>query len=264
MLKPIKVILVDDEPEACENLQNIISQFITDEIDIVACAYNTSEAESKIKSIQPDAIFLDIEMPNENAFQFLERLEKISFEIVFVTAYDEYAIRAFKLNAVDYILKPINIEDLTNAIAKLKEKVIIKRILKNDTGNYREIAEQITKKKKQQQIVLSDNNHWETVNFGDIIYVKAMGSYSKIYYMNETGEQSIIMSRSIAEYEEILPPELFFRIHRSVLINCQYVEKILKGETKFLLLQNKTQLPIGRRRYTELVNFLKNYDIAET
>lgn len=263
MQEIIKVLLIDDEPEACDNLQNIINQFINDKITILGYAHSTQEAEQKIKALKPDAVFLDIEMPNENAFQFLERLDKIDFEIVFVTAYDEYAIRAFKLNAVDYILKPINIEELGNAVSKLRERVMVRNLLNTTADSYKDVANQISTKKKQQKIILSDSGHWESVSFTNIIYVKAMGSYSKIYYNNDAGEQSIIMSRSIAEYEEMLPEDLFFRIHRSVLVNCQYAYKIIKGDTKFLQLNNQTQLPIGRRRFTELVRFLKAYNIYD-
>jgi len=255
----INVILVDDEPEACENLQNILIQFVNEQINVLGYAHSTAEAEEKIMSLSPDAIFLDIEMPNENAFQFLERLPTVNFEIIFVTAYDEYAIRAFKLNAVDYILKPINIDDLKKAIEKLKERVTYRKVINANAHGYNELAQQINLRRKQSQIILRDNNTWEALPFSNIVYIKAMGSYSKIFYQLNGEEKNILMSRSISEYEDLLPKDMFFRIHRSYLVNCDHVQKLTKEEIPSIVLTDKAILPIGRRRFSELVLFLKNY-----
>ncbi len=259
-MSKLNVLLVDDELEACENLQNILLEYVDKDINILGYAYNTNEAEEKIMSLHPDAIFLDIEMPNENAFQFLERFSTISFEIIFVTAYDEYAIRAFKLNAVDYILKPINIEDLKKAVEKLKERVTYRKVININARGYNELAQQINLGKKQSQIILRDNNTWETLSFKSIIYLKAMGSYSKIFYLHQGEERNILMSRSISEYEELLPKEAFFRVHRSYLVNCDYIQKLTKDEIPSIILTDKSVLPVGRRRFSELVLFLKNYN----
>lgn len=258
-MNALNVLLVDDEREACENLQNILSQFIDHPVNIMGFAHSTREAEEKIRQLSPDAIFLDIEMPNENAFQFLERVGAVNFDIIFVTAYDEYAIRAFKLNAVDYILKPINIEDLKKAIEKLKERVTYRKIININAQGYNDLAQQINLRKKQSQIILRDNNTWETLPFTSIVYIKAMGSYSKIFYQTNGEEKNILMSRSISEYEDLMPKDMFFRSHRSYLVNCDYVQKLTKEEIPSIVLTDKTVLPIGRRRFSELVAFLKNY-----
>src|ERR1700740_2529996 len=115
----LNVLIVDDEMEACANLQHILSEYVDKEINIVGIANNTREAEAAIAKAAPAAVFLDIEMPNENAFHFLERIAPFNFEVIFVTAYDEYAVKAFKLNAVDYILKPISINELNQAVQRL-------------------------------------------------------------------------------------------------------------------------------------------------
>jgi len=258
--KPVSIILVDDEPEACENLENIINQFITNEINILGYAFNTIEAGEKIKALNPDAIFLDIEMLNENAFQFLEKLGEIPFEIVFVTAYDEYAIRAFKLNAVDYILKPINIHDLKVAIERLQERIRYKNILKQNNRFYSALSEQINKQKQQDQIIIKDSNQLEAVAFRNIIYVKAMGSYSKIFYRQQAEEKNVLMSRPIAEYEELFPPDIFFRSHRSFLINCQYI-RYFSREDMTVTMSNGEVLPVGRRRFTDLLAFIKSHPV---
>lgn len=258
----LRAIIVDDEQEACSNLVNILNEYIEEKIDVLACVNNTKDAEIKIKSLKPDAIFLDIEMANENAFQFLERQKVIDFEIIFVTAYDEYAVRAFKLNAVDYILKPINIEELEIAIRKLKERVKYKKIINSSPEVYQNLAEQINKKSNQQQIILKDNNQYENVSFKDIRYVKAMGSYSRIFFKKGNTYKSLLMSRAIAEYEELFPGDLFFRSHRSFLINCRFIDKISKEEM-IVFLDNKEALPVGRRRFAELLQFLQKHNFTD-
>lgn len=258
----LNILLVDDEQEACNNLSSILLEYIDPDINILGMANTTEEAEVKIRELKPDAIFLDIEMPNENAFQFLERIHPFDFEIIFVTAYDDYAIRAFKLNAIDYILKPVNIEELEHAVHKLKEKLVFKK-MKDGSAEYNQLSDQILKKKEQHQIILRDYNHYETVPFKNIIYIKAMGSYSSIIYKVGEVEKSITMSRPISEYEDMLDKNMFFRIHRSYLVNCSYIKKLSKEDQISALLTNNVKVPIGRRRFADLVLFLKNHAITD-
>lgn len=260
-MEKINVIIIDDEQEACSNLQNILNEFIEEQINILAFANSTGEAEEKITRLQPDAIFLDIEMANENAFQFLERMQPFQFEIIFVTAYDEYAVRAFKLNAVDYILKPINIAELNEAVKKLSEKLRLKRLLQHQTPDYGDLAQQMNQKKKQHQIILRDKNDLEVVPFKDVLYVKAMGSYAQIVFLKGNTEKSLVMSRSIADYEDMLPSDIFFRAHKSYLVNCQFVKKIIREEQLSVELTNTTVLPVSRRRLSDMILFLKNHDL---
>src|SRR5690242_12534892 len=126
---PIRAILVDDEIEACENLINIFRKYVPYPVEIIGVFHNTRDLEAGLPELKPDVVFIDIEMPDENAFQFLERLQEVNFEIVFVTAYDEYAVKAFKINALDYILKPISIEELNTAVQKLQTKLWNERLL---------------------------------------------------------------------------------------------------------------------------------------
>src|SRR6218665_1863103 len=240
-MKMIRAIIVDDEYEACANLKNILNEYVDEKLDILGCANSTKEAEEMIGQLNPDVVFLDIEMANENAFQFLERLEQINFEIIFVTAYDEYAIRAFKLNAVDYILKPINIDELNKATNKIRGRIDYRNIINRSTVPYQQLAEQITSKQQQQQIILKDNNQYETVSFKDVRYVKAMGSYSMIFFKKDNAYKSILMSRAIAEYEELLPTDFFFRTHRSYLVNCRFIHTISK-EDMIVTLDHKDEL----------------------
>ncbi|NDC40646.1 MAG: DNA-binding response regulator [Chitinophagia bacterium] len=254
--KPIRVILVDDEPEASRNLKSIIEEYIDAQIQILAIANNTAEAEKLVKAHQPDALFLDIEMPNENAFQFLDRVSPINFEVVFVTAYDEYAVRAFKLNAVDYILKPISITELQNAVAKLKDKVKYKHLInQNDFGD---LNKQIATKQKVNRITLKDNNNVELVAFKDLIYIEAFGKYSKVFFVKNNSLHDILTSYSISDYEDLLPTDRFYRIHKSFLINCGQIKKIHKDDSSSLTIYNNIEIPISRRRFSSLLEFLQS------
>lgn len=253
----LNVLLVDDEIEACRNLKSILLEFIDPDINILGVAHNTAEAEKQLKLHNPDAVFLDIEMPNENAFQFLERVSPIHFEVIFVTAYDEYAIKAFKLNAVDYILKPISITELSNAVSKLKERLKFKSLMSAGNNDYSDVSKQITNKTKLNRITLKGNNNVELVGFRDIIYVEAFGKYSKVFFLKHNAVTDILTSYSISDYEELLPPELFYRIHKSFLINCGLIKQIHKDDTSSIIMQHSITIPVSRRRFASLLEFLQ-------
>ena len=257
----INVLIVDDEKEACANLKNILADYIGEGINVVGKAYNTIEAEKQISKLNPDAVFLDIDMPNENAFHFLERIAPINFEVIFVTAYDEYALKAFKLNAVDYILKPISITELSQSIQKLKEKIKIKKMLNESNRNtsYTEISNLINNKVKSHRITLKDNNVIEVVDFKDIYFIEAQGSYIRVLFIKDNVVREIIMSGSLTDYEELLPPELFFRIHKSYVINCIHIKKILKDDYSQVVIKDNYTLPVSRRRYAPLLEFLNSH-----
>ncbi|ASZ11232.1 LytTR family DNA-binding domain-containing protein [Chitinophaga pendula] len=259
--KKVSFLIVDDEKEACKNLKNLLYTYVDPDIHIAGIAHTTEEAVQQITLLQPDALFLDIEMPGENAFGFLERIYPFSFEIVFVTAYDEYAIKAFKLNAVDYLLKPIDIPELVNAVRKVEEKLRYKHLHWDVDNTYGKLSKQINGKAKPQQITLKDNNCIEIVDFKHLIYVAANGSYSRIYFQKGNVVKDIILSHSIAEYEELLPPELFFRIHKSYLVNCMYVRQIIREDNPQVMVGD-TKLPVGRRRYAALMTYLKNNEFS--
>lgn len=253
----IKVLIVDDEKKACINLKNLLEEYVDPEIQIAAMANSTREAEALIQEHKPDALFLDIEMPNENAFEFLNRISPVPFEVIFVTAYDEYALKAFKLNAIDYILKPISIPELRNAYQKLKEKLSFKKIFAQQNFSFSELSGQVTNKIKHHKITLRDINTIEVVDFNDIIVVEAQSSYSRIVFIKNGHEKEMILSNPLSEYEELLPDTLFYRIHRSFLINCKHIKKIVNETSSQVIMKNDLAIPVSRRRYASLIHFLE-------
>lgn len=253
-LNKIKVLLVDDEIEACENLREFINEYF-DNIQIVGIVHNTKEAEKYIAQYKPDALFLDIQMPNENAFNFLERIKPFEFEIIFVTAFDQYAITALRLNAIDYILKPISTTELIEAIIKLTNRINSKeKLLHND--RFTEVSKQLSGKSSFENIVLKSQNHIEIVELKSILYIEAQSNYSKFFYLtkNNTTKNTII-SHSIAMYEELLSEMQFYRVHRSYLVNLKQIEKI-NASQQLIILKNGIQLPISRRKYNDFINSL--------
>ncbi len=252
---PLKLLIVDDEQEACDNLNNILTQYVSTNIEIAGIAHDTQQAELLISHRKPDAIFMDIEMPVENAFRFLERIpHPYDFEIIFVTAYDEFAIRAFKLNAVDYIQKPICIEELENAMIKLQDRINYRRLA--GTTDHLGILKQVINKEHPQRITLRSLNHIEVVDFKNIHFIEGQGSYCKICYTAQGSVKEITTSNIIAHYEDLLPPLMFFRVHKSYLVNCMHVTGIVKQDNYHVQLTNGAKIPVSRRRYPSLIAHL--------
>ncbi len=255
----IPVLIVDDEKKACANLQNILAEYEHSNISVVGIANNTRDAELLIRELKPEAVFLDIDMPKENAFQFLNRIAPFDFEIIFVTAYDEYAIKAFKLNAVDYILKPIDIDEIIATVHKLKEQLVFKKFASQNIPSYVELLDQVQNNVKHTKITLKSLNHMEVVDFNDIIFLEAQGSYCRILFQKDNNTTEIVMSNTLSDYEELMPSNIFCRIHRSYVINCNYVDKIISGEPGYVLLRKEFTLPISRRRFLPLKRFIAEH-----
>jgi two-component system, LytTR family, response regulator len=252
----VRAIIVDDEIKACYNLKDVLDNYIVDSrIEIVGIANNTREAEFLIEKLNPDALFLDIEMPQENAFQFLDRITSFNFEIIFVTAYDAFAIKALKLNALDYILKPISILELKIATQKLVAKIEHNRIL-NQYEGYRELSDSFKHKKSNKHIKLRTLDAIYIVLFEDILFIEALGAYSKFHFKtNDTTIKEVTMSHTISEYEDLLPKELFFRVHRSFFVNTSQVDNLKVEDNSLKVIINQHEIPISRRRMSDFLDF---------
>jgi two-component system LytT family response regulator len=256
--RKLNVIIVDDEKNACINLENMLARYAGSTVHVSGTAANTAEAEVLIKKVRPDAVFLDIDMPGENAFQFLGRIAPVTFEIIFVTAYDEYAIKAFKLNALDYVLKPVDIDDMLNSIARLANKLKYATPASR-TAEYKDIQNRMESSGSQNQIILRSTNNLEVINFADIYFIEAQQNYSKFCFLKGGTIKETVTSYTLMEYEELLPADMFFRVHRAFLINGMHAGTILNGDKNFVIVKNEFTIPIARRRYLPLLDFLKNY-----
>lgn len=207
MKKIFKSIIVDDEELAREDLKVLLKDF--SEVEIIGEAETVEQTKKLIKELNPDLIFLDIQMPGKSGFDLLEEIQ-IDSKIIFVTAYDEYAIRAFEVNARDYLLKPVNKERLEQAIERLKTDQEIE-----DTVQ--------TKLDLNDNIFLMVNNHYQFVKIGSIIKITSAGNYTEIY---TSSKLKGLVLKSLKDWEVRLPYNYFIRIHRNAIINLEFVDHI--------------------------------------
>lgn len=246
----IKSIIVDDELSAIRSLKWEVDKFCRG-IEIIDSFTNPIEAISAINYLKPDCIFLDIEMPEMDGFQLLSKLEHKNFALIFTTAFDNYAIRAFKANAIDYLLKPIDTDDLLASIDKVKRDKE-----KNTLGvDLEKILKSMIPKKVPKKIPLEFSGKTVFVNSDDIMYCKANGNYSEIYFKEHKKET---LSKKLKEVEALIQNENFFRVHKSYLVNVKYIKEFVKTDGNYLVLENEITIPVARLKKSALIHFLCN------
>ena len=244
----LKAIIVDDEGKARRILERFIVEYCP-QLEIVAVVENVPEAVKAIQKTNPDVVFLDIEMPGYNGFQLLEFFDQIDFEIIFTTAYSEFALRAFQVSAIDYLLKPIQIDQLTLAVQKLV-KIHGNSLIRQRLATLQKNLEE--HKIKKIIIPLSEGSLF--VELKDILYLKAEGSYANIFFKDGN---KVIVSKNLKDYEDQLTlEEGFFRTHRSFLVNTYYIKQISSDGSEATMI-NEAIINISRERKQELINFLK-------
>lgn len=246
-MKTIKAIIVDDEENARLILKNFVSEYCPS-VAIIAEADDVKSAVKLINKNEIDLVFLDIEMPNENGFALFDYFNKPTFDTIFCTAYSEFAIKAFEVSATDYLLKPIGLTKLKEAI----EKVEAKRLIKN-TGNIEALKENLLQKEiKKIGILIGDGIVFMDLN--DILYFEADGSYTTIHHRNG----SDLTVKKIKHFEDLLSSDKrFFRIHRSYLINVSLIKKYSKKEGLSVTYDERTLLPISREKKEEFEEFMQ-------
>lgn len=246
----LTAIIIDDET----NSRNALRQKITkhcNNVMIIADCENGEEGIEKIETQKPDIIFLDIEMPRMNGFTMLQQIKNKNFEVIFITAYDHYAIKAIKFSALDYLLKPVEVEDLKAAVEKVTQK------RKQVDGNKRvELLVQnfLEEKTAHQRIAISSMEGLQFVTTDDIIYLEANSNYTSFYLADN---RKITATKTLKDFEEILPASMFIRIHHSYLINKNGIEKYIKGEGGQVVMKNGVTLDVARRKKEE---FMKAID----
>ena len=245
-MNTLKAIIVDDEESARDVLQNLLIRFCSD-VEVAAKCENLTQAVGVIQSEQPDLVFLDIEMPNYAGYEIVKFFKTITFEIIFVTAYDHYAIKAIKFSALDYLLKPVEAEDLKAAVEKVTQK------RKEREGNNRvELLLQnfLEEKTAHQRIAIASMEGLQFVPTDDIIYLEANSNYTSFYLTNN---RKIMAAKTLKDFEELLPASMFIRIHHSYLINKNGVEKYIKGEGGQVVMKNGVTLDVARRKKEEFM-----------
>lgn len=245
----IRAMIVDDEEGARESLSNILEKYV-DGVKIVAKADSIAMAMEKIKKYEPELVFLDIEMPFGSGFELLERMKPINFDIIFVTAYDHYALKAIKFSALDYLLKPVDMDELKKAIAKHH-----KRSPENTAESYQNLIDNEKLEGDNKKLAIPDSSGIIFVKIRDIIRCESDGNYTKIYL--NTGKK-ILASKTLGEYESMLEGDGFYRIHRSHLINLSHLKKYNKGDHSFVVLSDGTECDVSRRKKSGFLEALES------
>ncbi|MBS1663146.1 MAG: response regulator transcription factor [Bacteroidetes bacterium] len=246
----IRTILVDDEIDSIRVLRKLLETFCP-EVSIVGDADGVETAARLIRAASPDLVILDIEMVQGNAFDLLNQLQPLSFRVIFVTAFDNYAIRAFKYSAVDYLLKPVDIDELRSAIERVAAHSRDNSTLAQQMQLLMENVGAL--QMSQQKMAIPTITGLIFVPVNDIIRFEGKGGYTHIYL--GSGEQ-IVATRTIKDYEDILPETVFFRIHNSQIINLQKIKKYNKGRGGDVTMEDGSVIEVASRRKEEFLRRL--------
>jgi two-component system LytT family response regulator len=245
----IRTVLIDDEIDSIRILQRLLEAYCP-EVSIVGKADGVETGIHTIQTAKPDLVLLDIEMTQGNAFDLLNQLQPINFQIIFVTAFDNYAIRAFKYSAVDYLLKPVDIDDLCAAVERVTQKIQGKSFLDQMQSLLHNVE---TFHLSQQKMAVPTLTGLIFVAIRDIMRFEAKGSYTAIYLNN--GEQ-IMATRNIKEYEDLLPAVIFCRVHNSHIINLHKIQKYHKGRGGYVIMEDGSSIEVASRRREEFLRRL--------
>jgi two-component system LytT family response regulator len=242
-------IIIDDEKHCIKTLSNLLETNFN-EVKILAHCLDSTQAYDLIQQLRPDFIFLDIEMPLLNGFDLLSKFEHLFFDVIFTTAYDTYAIKAIKYSALDYLLKPIDREDLAAAIEKIKRKQgsISKAQL--------QMATAVHNKQMPDTIALPTSDGLTFASVNEIVYCMADGSYTRMYM---TDKSETLLSKTLGDVEELLSEYNFFRIHHSSLINLKQVKKYIRGEGGEVVMSSGRSLQVARTRKTDFLNVFTRF-----
>ncbi len=245
-IKNIKTILVDDEANNLKFLHSLINVHCAT-LDIIETASNANDGLMMIKELQPQLVFMDIDMPGMTGFELLKKLEPLHFEVIFVTAYNQYAMEAFEYNAVAYITKPIVTEKLVAAV----EKAVLKIEEKKYTQNIFTLLENVQQKNITDKMALPTLQGLHFIKLNQIYYIESSGNYCNFFLDNDT---KIMVSRQLGEYEKLLPTDAFVRIHDKYIINLTCIKEYIKGSGGEVVLENGARLAVASRRKDELLN----------
>lgn len=248
----IKALIVDDEESARKALANML-EYYCKEIEVVGMTVNITEAQSLIKELEPGVVFLDIQMPGGNGFDLLKKYRHIPFKVIFVTAYDQFALKALKLSAIDYLLKPLSPRDLIKAAEKLGQQVEVEERFDQQLSTF---EENMQAEKQQKKIILNTSNNMYVLRVEDVIRCEADENYTRIIDLKG---KAILVAKTLKEFDAMLSPLGFCRIHQSHLINLNHVLSYEKGTGGMVILSNKERIPVSGRRKEFFLSALQSH-----
>ena len=241
----LKAIIIDDEPD-CVKLLALQLKMYCPQVEVVAGCTASDDGLFKIKELLPDIVFLDIEMPVMNGFQLLEKLTDIHFSLVFVTAYDQFAVKAFRFSALDYLLKPIDGKDLKVAVQKAEQRHW------PDRQQLSMLKQQVhgSEKNFPERIALPYQNGVTFAEIKSILYCESENNYTRFHTVD--GQQYMV-AKTLGDIQEVLEERNFLRVHRQYLVNLDHIKKYVRGEGNYLILSNGSNIPVARNQKERLI-----------
>ncbi len=249
----IKAVLIDDEPQSSKALAIKLAS-AADDIEVAATFTQPEKALGPLSALKPDVVFLDIEMPGLNGFQFVEKLGDVPFEIIFITAYNDYVLNALRISALDYLLKPVDKAELAQTLVRLREKLSLKHhasLRKEQLQLFGESMHQTPKR-----LALATAQGIIFVKAADIVRVEALSNYSAFH---TAGKQKIVVSKTLKEFEPFLTAHNFIRVNRSCIVNVEYVTELHKSDGGTIVLQDGTAIDIAPHRRQEVLQRLQTF-----
>ena len=262
-MEKFKAIVIDDEIIIRDGIVNMILEHCP-QIEIVGVAGSAAEGRKLIKKFSIDFIFLDIMMPNEDGFAFLETIKKEDYCLIFTTAYNEHALRALKANAIEYLLKPISPFELISAVNKAiayhgmrSRNLEVRNVYYESLGN---LHNQLARRPSRIiRLTVPEQFGFRVIDVRTVMYLEAEGNYTRIYL---TDESRLLATRNLGEFEKIIEDDSFFRIHKSLLLNVNYLNGFSSYEGFFAVLKDGTRLSISRRKFMDFRSWVKGYSFS--
>ena len=253
MTTSLRSILVDDEPRGLTSMEKLL-QMNCPEVTIVASCNSVDMAIEKIMQLDPDLIFLDIAMPVKNGFDLLKEVNDPRFEVIFITAYNQFMVEAFHFSAIDYLVKPVDDELLINAVNRAKKRIAEKTGSKNIEALLYNLQQKHSP--NNMKLCLPSVKGFQVAELNDILYAESSGNYTNFHFINQ---HPVCTSKPIHEYEELLSDVGFVRIHKSCIVNLLHVKEYLKGDGGTVVLSNGHQVEVARRKKDVFLGRMKEF-----
>jgi len=249
----LRTILIDDEPRGISSMQKLL-QINCPDVNVIGSCTNADEAIEMIKSMEPALVFLDIAMPVKNGFELLKELKGFHFEVIFVTAHNQFMIEAFHFSAIDYLLKPVEDNLLVDAVNRAKKRIDER----SGSKNVETFLHNLKQKKSPQKmrLCIPSLKGFQVIELDDILYAESSGNYTNLYFANQ---KMVCTSKPMHEYEALLEDAGFVRIHKSILVNLLHVKEYLRGEGGSVILSNGNEVEVARRKKDLLIAKMKEY-----
>lgn len=247
----IRVVIVDDEPATRNLLRQLFEDYFPD-VDLVGAADDVASGIKLLEKEKPDLLLLDIQMPDGSGFDLLNHFETPDFQLIFITAYDKFALKAFDYNAIDYLLKPLEPKSLKKAIEKTRKNS--DRTLSPRLKGMMEVLET----RQAQRIALSSAEGYAFYNLDEIVRLESSGGYTTFHIAD--GERTTV-AKTLKDYEELLPEDMFFRVHQSHIVALKFVRKFLKAENGQAMMTDGYKVPVARRKKDKFIELLTKYTL---